>query len=79
MASYKNQQRYLMHRGREFHFVSYEGQIANVAKQIHASPPTWYLISAGKRWEVMTQDIGETEEQCERRLAAWLDENVFKA
>jgi hypothetical protein len=79
MAAYKVQQRYLVHRGREFHFVSYEGQVANAAKHIAATPPTWFLISAGKRWEVMTQEPSETEDQCARRLAAWLDRNVFEA
>jgi hypothetical protein len=79
MSAYKIQQRHLSHRGRSFHFVSYEGHPANPAKQIHAAPPTWFLITAGKRWEVMVEDPGQSSEQCDRRFMAWLDENVFKA
>jgi len=79
MSTYKILQRHLSHRGRSFHFVSYEGHPANPAKQINAAPPTWFLIASGKRWEVMATDPAQTAEQCDRRFMAWLDENVFKA
>jgi hypothetical protein len=79
MSAYKIQQRHLSHRGRPFHFVSYEGHPANPAKSIHAAPPTWFLIASGKRWEVMVHDPDQTADQCDRRFIAWLDENVFKA
>ena len=79
MSAYKVQQRYLSHRGRSFHFVSYEGHPANPAKQTHAQPPCWYLIASGKRWHVMVQEPSQTSDQCDRRFMAWLDENVFRA
>ena len=79
MSAYKVRQRYLSHRGQAFHFVSYEGRPANPSKQIHASPPMWFLIASGKRWEVMVEDPQQTPEQCDRRFMAWLDEHVFKA
>ncbi|MCU0621128.1 MAG: hypothetical protein MUC69_06465 [Gemmatimonadales bacterium] len=77
MAAFKVQQRHLVHRGRAFHFVSYEGRPADAGKMILATPPTWFLIASGKRWEVMTYDPDATAEQCDRRFMGWLDENVF--
>lgn len=77
MAAYRNVQRHIVHRGREFHFVSYEGTPADARREVEATPPTWFLLNAGKRWPVMPHDIDESEEDVERRLIAWLDSNVF--
>ena len=79
MSAYKVQQRHLVHRGRTFHFVSYEGQPARPARQIEAAPATWCLMASGKRWEVMVHDTLLNDEECDRRLTAWLDRNVFGA
>jgi len=79
MSAFKVQQRHLVHRGRAFHFVSYEGKPAEPAKQVVATPPTWCLIASGKRWEVMPFDPAVTPEQCDVQFMRWLDRNVFEA
>jgi len=72
MGSYKVQQRQLTYRGRAFHFVSYEGQRANPARGKLASPATWFLMSAGTRWEVMPEVLGQETEELDQRLLEWL-------
>lgn len=76
MKTYKTDQRHVAYDGREFHFVSYEGQRANTSRGHAEVPATWCLMSSGKRWEVMpqveNQDLGELD----RELHAWL-ENHF--
>jgi len=79
MSSYKTQQHRLVHRGRPFHFVSYEGQAADAKRQTAAVPPTWYVMLGGKRWAVMAQ-AGELEPtELDRQFVQWLDANVFGA
>ena len=78
MSSYKNEQRHLLHRGREFHFVSYEGHAANERRAEAAEPAMWYVMAAGKRQAVMPQVVGQETEELERDLVRWLDENVFE-
>lgn len=79
MSAYKTQQQHFVHRGRSFHFVSYEGQAADVKKQLAAQPPTWYAMLGGKRWAV-TEQISEAEPaELDRQFAEWLDEHVFAA
>ncbi len=67
----------LVHRGREFHFVSYEGHPANPTRGEEAMPPTWFLMSSGKRWNVMPALDDQPENERDRKLAQWLDKNVF--
>ena len=77
MSAYKTQQHHLVHRGRSFHFVSYEGQAADLKKQLAAQPNTWYAMLAGKRWAV-TEQLGETAPaELDRQFAEWLDQHVF--
>lgn len=76
MSAYKTDQRRLLHRGREFHFVSYEGQHANPARGIEETPANWCLMIAGKRWEVMPQVAEQEPGELEEQLHAWLDENL---
>lgn len=80
VSAYKTQQHRLEHRGRTFHFVSYEAQVANEKHQQVAMPPTWYLMLDGKRWPVAEQ-AGEPPEtaELERQFGVWLDEHVFFA
>ena len=78
MPRYQIEQRHLTHHGRTFHFVSYEGQPAHVARGEAAVPPTWYLMNEGKRREVMPQAVLPAEE-VDRLLIEWLDEHVFLA
>ena len=77
MSSYKTQQHRLVHRGRSFHFVSYEGQSADLKKQLPEMPPTWYLMLAGKRWIVGPQGGEAAPEALDREFGAWLDDHVF--
>lgn len=77
MSSYKTSQRRLQHRGREFHFVSYEGQTADPRRDKEATPATWFLMHAGKRWAVAPQDMDQDADALDEFLAGWLDENVF--
>ena len=77
MSSYKTGQRRVVHRGREFHFVSYEGMPANPRNHTPATVAAWYLMSAGKRWVVMTQECDLTEAALDSALAGWLDANIF--
>jgi hypothetical protein len=76
MSSYKTDQQRLQHRGREFHFVSYEGRGADPAKNIEAVPPTWFLMAGGKRFPVMPQVAGLEVGQLHQKLIDWLDENM---
>jgi hypothetical protein len=71
------EQRRLQHRGREFHFVSYDGIPANPKRAQLATAPAWWLMSAGTRWEVMPFETGRDEADLDRDLIAWLDEHVF--
>ncbi|MBC7898287.1 MAG: hypothetical protein H7066_22895 [Cytophagaceae bacterium] len=77
VAAYKTEQRYLVYRGMECHFVSYEGQPANAKKSLAATPATWYLMKAGKRFAVMEQVPGLSEAEIDRLLLSWLEEQGF--
>ncbi len=77
MSSYKIEQRRLVHRGREFHFVSYEGRTANQARGELALPPMWYLMSAGKRLAVMPQVSGQEAGVLDQALLRWVEAHVF--
>jgi len=75
LAAYKTEQRYLRYEGVEYHFVSYDRTIAT--KSQPASAPYWYLINSGKRWAVMEQIAGESAEEIDARLTAWLAQCDF--
>ena len=77
MSRYKIQQRQLPYRGKVFHFVSYDGEPANASKLLLAKEPAWFLMTAGKRWPVMKEEMGLSEEELDRKLTQWLDANVF--
>ncbi|HEU4699345.1 MAG TPA: hypothetical protein VFS40_09200 [Gemmatimonadales bacterium] len=77
MSRHTVQQRRLVHRGREFHFVAYEAQVANAHRGLTAVPPSWFFMNEGKRHLVMPEVPGQAPEETERRLIAWLDANVF--
>lgn len=79
MGSYKTDQHHVVHRGRTFHFVSYEAKLANPRTGELATGPTWCLMSAGKRWPVRLQVAGEDPEALVAALTVWLDHNVFGA
>ncbi|HEX9165796.1 MAG TPA: hypothetical protein VF862_07775 [Gemmatimonadales bacterium] len=77
MSAYRNQQHRLVHRGKEFHFVSYEGLPADVKTARPAGEPMWYLITAGKRWACIPFEPGQDEAGLDRVLVGWLEANVF--
>lgn len=77
MSNYKTDQCRILHRGKEFHFVSYEGQEANEVKKVIAAPAMWYLMRAGHRHAVMPQVVGQEALERDRLLAEWLDVEVF--
>jgi hypothetical protein len=77
MVAYRNEQRRLHHRGRTFHFVSYEGRPANAKRLELATEPAWFLMQGGRRWEVMAYVVGQPETELDSQLAAWLDAHVF--
>jgi hypothetical protein len=77
MSNYKTDQCRILYRGKEFHFVSYEGVLANPAKGEVAAPAMWYLMRAGHRHAVMPQVAGQEELDRDRQLTEWLDSNAF--
>ncbi len=76
--AYKTDQHRLLYRGRTFHFVSYEGLLANANKEQVATPPTWFLMNGGKRWAVMPQVPDQPPAELDEHLSRWLDEHVFQ-
>jgi hypothetical protein len=77
MSSYKTDQHHVVHRGRKFHFVSYEACQANLRTGQVAMPATWFLMSAGKRWPVMGQLPDQDPEAVVAALTRWLDHHIF--
>lgn len=76
MSSYKIEQRRLLFRGRDFHFVSYEGRPAHERRGELAEPPMWCLMNEGKRRPVMPHTVGQDPVEVDRALVRWLTENV---
>ena len=77
MSSYKTDQHHVIHRGRSFHFVSYESRQANARTGEPAMPATWFLMAAGKRWPVIAQIEDQKPELVVAALTRWLDQTVF--
>ncbi|HET7632381.1 MAG TPA: hypothetical protein VFK16_08710 [Gemmatimonadaceae bacterium] len=77
MAAFRNEHRRFMHRGRPFHFVSYDAQSANPRKNQVAMPTTWYLLNAGNRWPAIPCQPGQPDEELDAQLCKWLDTDVF--
>jgi len=73
VSSYKVEQRRLAYRGRDFHFVSYDGRPASERLAEAAVPPMWYLMGPGKRWPVMPQIPGQSDDELDRALLKWLE------
>lgn len=77
VSTHKVEQRRLSHRGREFHFVSYDAQIANERRGVEAVPPMWYLMNEGKRRPVLPHVPGQELMELDDALLRWVDEQVF--
>ncbi len=72
MSNHKVEQRRVTFRGRDFHFVSYEGHAANERRGEPAMPPMWYLMGPARRWAVMPHVPGQPVEEVDYALLAWL-------
>lgn len=77
MKGPQTEQRRLQYRGREFHFVSFDGLPANPKRDRAATAPAWWLMNAGVRWEVMPFHAGQDMKDVDRAFTAWLDAHVF--
>ncbi len=77
MSQFKSEQRRLRHNGREFHFVAYEGRIANDRRGETELPAMWFLMNEGKRTAVLPHSLGQPAEALDAQLVGWLDDNVF--
>ena len=77
MSTYKTNQQYVQHRGRRFHFVSYEACQANPRTGTTAMPATWFLMSAGKRWAALEEVEEQDNDTLIANLVLWLDTHVF--
>ena len=79
--AYRNEQRFLTQRGREFHFVSYAAVPASHSKTAFRPevPAGWYLMLPGRRQEVMPYVVGQATDEVDRLLLAWLDAHVFRS
>lgn len=71
------EQVHLRHRDRVFHFVSYPGQPGDRKRNRAAIDPAWFLMTAGKRWEVMPHQPDQPESLRDKLFAAWLEQHVF--
>ena len=79
MSSYKTDQHHVTHRGRKFHFVSYEAHGPNARTGEGAMPASWFLMRAGKRWPAIEQTADQNRDAVLAALTLWLDEHVFGA
>ena len=77
MSVHKTEQHRITLHGRELHFVAYEGIPANARRGEPAVPPTWYLMSEGKRHRVMEYLIGQPVAELDSALRQWAEENAF--
>jgi len=77
MATFRHEQHRVNHRGRAFHFVSYEATDANPARQVEARPDTWFLVSSGNRWPAIPLVSGLAVTELDTQLVAWLEAAVF--
>jgi hypothetical protein len=77
MSAHKPEQIRITLHGRELHFVAYEGIPANARRGEPAVPPTWYLMSGGKRHRVMEYLIGQPVAERDAALKAWAEANAM--
>ena len=75
-GSFRVEQRQLIYRGRTFHFVSYDGQTEDLKKGRPASPPSWFLMNSGTRWEVMPHSPGQDPVELDSQLLKWLERTI---
>lgn len=78
VSSHKVEQRRLNFRGRDFHFVSYEGHAADAKKDLPAMPAMWYLMRAGKRWPAIPHVPGQDPDTLDQALEVWIKDEVLR-
>lgn len=66
-----------MHRGRQFHFVSYDATPANERRGEEAVPAMWYLMNEGKRHQAILLRKEQDPEELDRELIDWLGREIF--
>lgn len=74
VSAYRVEQRRVQYRGREYHFVSYDGRPANDRRGEEALPPMWFLMGPGRRWPVMPHLAGQPESEVDSALLGWLED-----
>ena len=77
MSAFKSQQRFITIRGRDFHFVSYEGRPANVRRGEEAAPAMWYLMVEGHRCPALLWEQSQSLDEVDRDLAKWAADHAF--
>jgi len=75
VSKFKPQQRYLTIRGREYHFVSYEGRSAS-RRHPQPAPAMWYLMVEGHRCPVVPCNPALSPADLDAALAAWVSSNA---
>lgn len=75
--TYQTSQHRLLHRGRWFHFVSYEGRPADPKLEQAELTSGWFLMYAGKRRWVAPQCTETASAELDRQFAEWLEVHVF--
>lgn len=77
MSAFKAQQRHLTIRGRDFHFVSYEGSRGNVQRARLPYPAMWYLMVEGRRCPAFPCDPSLSLPELDAALGAWAQDNAL--
>lgn len=76
MSAFKPLQRHLTIRGRDFHFVSYQGSSGNPQRAQLPFPAMWYLMLEGRRCPVFPCDEALTLPQVDETLLEWAEDNA---
>jgi hypothetical protein len=77
VSAYKPEQCRLTVRGRELHFVSYEGREANDRRGETEMPAMWYLMCEGKRCPAIPHVVDQPPAEVDLALRLWAETNVF--
>ena len=72
MTAYKNAQQHVVMKGRDFHFVSYDGTPANEKRGIAETGPMWYLMGPNKRWPAMPHVQDQPDDEVLTELKSWI-------
>ena len=76
MSAFKPQQRHLSIRGRDFHFVSYEGGPVRRREGEPIIPAMWYLMVEGRRCAALPWDPAQSLADVDRALERWVADNT---